>query len=58
VAGESQIVPTVEAGGGIQLRFSPGVAAFVQGDYAMLFTEGGSTTMIPLQAGLLVELGR
>jgi hypothetical protein len=58
VAGDSQIVPTVDAGAGIQLRFSPGVGAFVQGSYTMLFTEGGSTTMIPLQAGLLVELGR
>jgi hypothetical protein len=58
VAGDSQIVPTVDAGGGLQLRFSPAVSAFVQGSYSILFTEGSSTKMIPLQAGLLVELGR
>jgi hypothetical protein len=58
VAGDAQIVPTLDAGAGLQVRFSPTVSAFVQGDYTMLFTEGSRTTMIPLQAGLLFELGR
>jgi opacity protein-like surface antigen len=58
VAGDSEIVPTVDAGAGLQVRLSSAVAAFVQGSYTMLFTDGESTKMIPLHLGLLVEMGR
>jgi hypothetical protein len=58
VAGDSQVVLGVEGGAGLQVRFTPVVSAFVQGSYQNHFTEGGGTTMVPVQVGLLLELGR
>ena len=57
-AGDSQIVLGVEGGAGLQVRFTPVVSVFVQGSYQNFFTEGGATTMAPIHAGLLLELGR
>ena len=57
-AGDSQIVLGVEGGAGLQVRFSPVVSAFVQGADQNHFTDGGGTTMMPVQVGLLLELGR
>ena len=57
-AGDSEVVLGVEGGGGLQVRFSPVVSAFLQGSYQNHFTEGGGTTMVPVQVGLLLELGR
>jgi hypothetical protein len=56
--GDSELVLGADAGGGLQVRFSPVVSAFVQGTYQALFTDGGSTTMVPIQIGLLFELSR
>ena len=33
-------------------------ALFAQGSYQTLFTDGGSTSMVPVHVGLLLELGR
>jgi hypothetical protein len=56
--GSSEITLTADAGAGLQIHLAGIVSAFAQGSYQMFFTDGGSTTMMPVQAGILVELGR
>jgi len=56
--GTSEIVPAADVGAGVQLRVARVVSFFAQGSYQMLFTEGGSTTMIPGVIGIMIEMGR
>jgi hypothetical protein len=56
--GASEIALTADVGGGVQVRLSQIVSLFAQGSYQTLFTDGGSTSMVPVHVGLLLELGR
>ena len=56
--GESEIALAADAGGGLQVRVSQVVSLFAQASYQALFTEGTTTSMAPIQLGLLLELGR
>lgn len=56
VPGRSEVAPTADAGAGLQVRVSPAVALFAQATYLAVFADE-TTAMMPIHAGLLIEMG-
>jgi hypothetical protein len=50
--GHNEVVPVINLGGGVNVQVGQSVGLFAQAGYLTLLTEGGSTSMIPIQVGL------